>query len=209
MKKRHCTFWLFGLLLAVSTQTVQLAAMAGIHSNAEQSESHQRLPFASGDTSEKPQNEPAYPLFRNHAERFYPELDAQKATRLSLWMPGLGQAYARNYSKATLFLATELSVFALAGYNIARALHYNAQDGFETGFQDSRIGEFLTPAQARARMRNHTLFGGLFLLTGIGLHVWNIFDAPKTVDAYNNRRFSMQMQQREHGILSFIFTHRF
>ena len=84
------------------------------------------------------ETESTYPLFRPHAERYYPELDVKKATQLSTFMPGLGQAYAGNYMKATLFLSSELGAFALAGYNIARALHYNKQNVFETGFLDAR-----------------------------------------------------------------------
>ena len=155
------------------------------------------------------ETESAYPLFRTHAERYYPEIDVKKAARLSTFMPGLGQAYAGNYTKATLFLTVELSVFALAGYNIARALHYNEQDVFETGFQDIRTGEFLTHQQGRTRMQNHTFFSGVFLAAGIGLHIWNILDAPKTAEAYNSRRFSVQMQQTDSGLQSLTFTHRF
>ena len=156
-----------------------------------------------------PETESDYPLFRSHAERYYPALDVQKAARLSTFMPGLGQAYASNYTKATLFLTAELGTFALAGYNIARALHYNDQGVFETGFQDIRTGEFLTYEQGRTRMKNHAFLSGVLLATGIGIHIWNIFDAPKTAEAYNNRRFSVQVQQRENGISSLIFTHRF
>lgn len=155
------------------------------------------------------ETESTYPLFRSHAERYYPEIDVKRASRLSTFMPGLGQAYAGNYTKATLFLTAELGVFALAGYNIARALHYNEQDVFETGFQDIRTGEFLTYEQGRARMQNHTFFSGVFLVTGIGLHIWNILDAPKTAEAYNNRRFSVQMQQTDSGLQSLVFSHRF
>ena len=156
-----------------------------------------------------PETESEYPLFRSHPERYYPPLDLQKARRLSILMPGLGQAYAGNYTKATLFLTVELGTFAFAGYNIARALHYNKQDVFETGFQDIRTGEFLTHDQGRTRMRNHAFLSGVFLATGIGIHIWNILDAPKTAEAYNNRRFSVQVQQKERGIRSLIFTHRF
>ena len=155
------------------------------------------------------ETESAYPLFRSHAERYYPEIDVNRASRLSTFMPGLGQAYAGNYTKATFFLTVELGTFALAGYNIARALHYNEQDVFETGFQDIRTGEFLTHEQGRTRMQNHTFFSGVFLVTGIGLHIWNILDAPKTAEAYNNRRFSVQMQQTHSGVQSLVFTHRF
>ena len=129
--------------------------------------------------TEETKTEPTYPLFRLHAERYYPELDVKRAVRLSTFMPGLGQAYAGNYTKATLFLTAELGTFALAGYNIARALHYRDQDVFETGFQDIRTGEFLTPEQGRTRRTNHTVLSGVFLAAGIGLHIWNILDAPQ------------------------------
>ena len=156
-----------------------------------------------------PETESDYPLFRAHAERYYPALDVQKASQLSTFMPGLGQAYAGNYTKASLFLTVELGTFALAGYNIARALHYNEQSVFETGFQDIRTGEFLTYEQGRTRRNNHVFFSGVFLAAGIGIHICNILDAPKTAEAYNNRRFSVQVQQKERGIRSLIFTHRF
>lgn len=170
--------------------------------------SQKPLPFVP-DYVDEPEAEPNYALFRSHPERYYPELDLQKAKRLSIFMPGLGQAYAGNYTKATLFLTVELGTFALAGYNIARALHYNKQQVFETGFQDIRTGEFLTYDQGRTRMRNHAFFSGLFLATGIGIHIWNILDAPKTAETYNNRRFSLQVQQTGSGFQSLVFTHRF
>ena len=166
------------------------------------------LPFVPGYT-EEPETEPDYPLFRLHSERYYPELNTQKAQQLSTFMPGLGQAYASNYTKATLFLTAELTAFALAGYNIARALHYNEQSVFETGFQDDRTGEFLTYDQGQTRMRNHTFFSGIFLATGIGIHIWNILDAPKTAEVYNSQRFSLQMQLTDSGYQSLVFTHRF
>ena len=171
-------------------------------------ENQKLLPFVPGYI-DAPETEPDYTLFRAHPERYYPELDLQKARRLSTFMPGFGQAYAGNYTKATLFLTAELGALALAGYHIARALHYNEQSVFETGFQDIRTGEFLTYNQGRTRMRNHAFFSGIFLATGIGIHIWNILDAPKTAEAYNNRRFSMQVQQTDSGFQSLVFTHRF
>ena len=187
------------------TETLETDTVANTESDAA---TPKPLPFVPGYI-EEPETEPDYPLFRPHSERYYPELNIQKAQQLSTFMPGLGQAYAGNYKKATLFLAAELTTFALAGYNIARALHYNEQSVFETGFQDDRTGEFLTYEQGQTRMRNHTLFSGIFLVTGIGIHIWNILDAPKTAEAYNNQRFSMQMQQTDSGYQSLVFTHRF
>ena len=166
------------------------------------------LPFVPEYVAE-PDTEPDYSLFRSHPERYYPALDLKKAQQLSTFMPGVGQAYAGNYTKATLFLTAEMTTFALAGYNIARALHYNEQRVFETGFQDERTDEFLTHEQGQVRMRNHAFFSGVFLITGIGIHIWNILDAPKTAEAYNNRRFSVQMQLTDRGYQSLVFTHRF
>ena len=172
-------------------------------------ETQRTFPLLRNYLTEETETESTYPLFRSHAERYYPELDVKRAARLSTFMPGLGQAYAGNYTKATLFLVAELGTFALAGYNIARALHYREQDVFETGFQDIRTGEFLTHEQGSTRMKNHTFFSGMFLAAGIGLHIWNILDAPKTAEAYNNRRFSVGMQQTDSGVQSLMFTHRF
>lgn len=188
------------------TETSETDATENTESNVA---SPKPLPFVPGYVVEEPETEPDYPLFRLHSERYYPELNIQKAQQLSTFMPGLGQAYAGNYTKATLFLTAELTTFALAGYNIARALHYNEQSGFQTGFQDNRTGEFLTYEQGQTRMRNHTFFSGIFLATGIGIHIWNILDAPKTAEAYNSQRFSVQMQQTDSGYQSLVFTHRF
>ena len=199
-------FFLIAGSISVTADTSQVNADT---STAESDTETQRmLPLIRNYLTET-ETESTYPLFRSHAERYYPEIDVKRASRLSTFMPGLGQAYAGNYTKATLFLTAELGVFALAGYNIARALHYNEQDVFETGFQDIRTGEFLTYEQGRARMQNHTFFSGVFLVTGIGLHIWNILDAPKTAEAYNNRRFSVQMQQTDSGLQSLVFSHRF
>ena len=153
--------------------------------------------------------EPVYPLYRQHATQYYPMRSSRKASLLSASMPGLGQAYADNYLKASLFLTVEIGVFALASYNIARALHYRSHDTFRTGFLDERTNTFLDKDQVRSRMADHSIRGTLFLITGIGLHVWNIVDASKTAKEYNNRRISVQMQQTNHGVHALIFTHRF
>lgn len=199
---------LLAFLFLFSTGSVSAIAETASTDEKSNAKDHIRQPLLR-NYLDSPETESEYPLFRSHAERYYPALDLKKASRLSTFMPGLGQAYAGNYTKATLFLTAELGTFALAGYNIARALHYNDQGVFETGFQDIRTGEFLTYEQGRTRMKNHAFLSGVLLATGIGIHIWNIFVAPKTAEAYNNRRFSVQVQQRDNGISSLIFTHRF
>ncbi len=153
--------------------------------------------------------EPVYPLYRQHSTQYYPMRSSRKASLLSASMPGLGQAYADSYLKASLFLTAEIGVFALASYNIARALHYRSHDTFRTGFLDERTNTFLDKDQVRSRMTDHSIRGTLFLITGIGLHVWNIVDASKTAIEYNNRRIFVQMQQTNHSMHAVIFTHRF
>ena len=202
-------FLLFLIAGSISVTADTSQVDASIPKAESNTETQKTLPFIRNYLTETEETESTYPLFRPHAERYYPELDVKRAARLSTFMPGLGQAYASNYMKATLFLSAELGNFALAGYNIARALHYNKQNVFETGFLDARTGEFLTYEQGQTRMWNHTFLSGVFLATGIGLHIWNILDAPKTAEAYNNRRFSVQMQQTDSGVQSLTFTHKF
>lgn len=200
---------LLAFLLLFITGPVSVNAATAPVDEESDAKNQKTQPFLRNYWADTSETESEYPLFRSHAERYYPPLDLKKASRLSTFMPGLGQAYAGNYTKATFFLTAELGTFALAGYNIARALHYNDQSVFETGFQDIRTGEFLTYEQGRTRMKNHVFFSGVLLATGIGIHIWNILDAPKTAEAYNNRRFSVQVRQRDNGINSLIFTHRF
>ena len=202
-------FLIFLIIGAISVAAETSETDTSVSTAESDAETQEILPlFRNYMTETETETESTYPLFRSHAERYYPELDVKKATQLSTLMPGLGQAYAGNYTKATLFLSSELGAFALAGYNIARALHYNKQNIFETGFLDARTGEFLTYEQGRTRMWNHTFFSGVFLATGIGLHIWNILDAPKTAEAYNSQRFSIEMQQTDSGVQSLMFTHR-
>lgn len=201
-------YMLLAFLLFFITGVISVNAETEITDEKSNTENYKEQPLLR-NYLDTPDTESDYPLFRSHAERYYPALDLQKASQLSTLMPGLGQAYAGNYTKATLFLTVELGTFALAGYNIARALHYNDQSVFETGFQDIRTDEFLTYEQGHTRMKNHAFFSGVFLAAGIGIHIWNVLDAPKTAEAYNNRRFSVQVQQKESGIRSLIFTHQF
>lgn len=153
--------------------------------------------------------EPLYPLYRQHSLQYYPTRNTRKATLLSATMPGLGQAYADNYVKATFFLASEITIFSFAGYHFARAMHYRNHNTFGTGFYDERTGNFLTKDQVKSRSADHNIRGVLFLITGIGVHIWNILDASKSIDAYNNRRISVQMQHNKYGRHALIFKHRF
>ena len=154
-------------------------------------------------------SEDVYPLYRRHSPQYYPTRSSRKASLLSASMPGLGQAYANSYIKATLFLSAEIGVFSLASYNIARALHYRNHNQFNTGFYDERTNTFLDKDQVRSRMADHSIRGTVFLITGIGLHVWNILDAANTAKTYNNRRISVQMQLTNHGMHALVLTHRF
>lgn len=161
------------------------------------------------DNSGIDNNNPVYPLYRPHSDQYYPTRSTSKATILSATMPGLGQAYADNYLKAVVFLTAEIGVFSLASYNIARAFHYKEHNEFSTGFFDEKTNMFLDRDQIDSRIADHTLRGTLFLITGIGIHIWNILDASKTAENFNNRRISLQMQLTNTGMNALIFTHQF
>lgn len=202
--KKHL-FLLFFTLLALSFFQIEALSVE------QTTETKKRYPYPkeSSPATDTVTSEEEYPLFRTHRKQYYSELSTRKATILSATMPGLGQAYADNYLKATLFLAAEIGVFSYASYHIARSLHYRNHNKFNTGFYDERIGDFLTEDQVKARSADHAIQGSLFVMVGIGIHVWNIMDASKTAETYNNRRISVQMQQTKSGSRTFVFTHRF
>ena len=198
-------FLLFFTLLALSFFQIEALSVE------QKTETKKRYPYPqeSSPATDTVTSEEKYPLFRTHRKQYYSELSTRKATILSATMPGLGQAYADNYLKATLFLASEIGIFSYASYHIARSLHYRNHNKFNTGFYDERIGDFLTEDQVKARSTDHAIQGSLFVMVGIGIHVWNIIDASKTAETYNNRRISVQMQQTKSGSRTFVFTHRF
>lgn len=144
----------------------------------------------------KPTAVPGYPLFRLHASKYYPPKTARTAILLSATLPGLGQTYAGRPVRGLTFLAAGVGLIAMSGFNLDRAANYrDLSDRFNTGFYDPYDDRFLTADQGRVKSRTHTQFGVLFLASGIGVYIWNIFDSVRTVDQYNERRFSLQAQQ--------------
>ena len=88
----------------------------------------------------------------------------------------------------------------MGGFHLDRAVTYNDRSNrFNTGFDDPYGDNFLTADQGHVKARGHVHFGVLFLASGIGVYIWNIFDAAKTVDEYNERRFPVQAQQSVYG----------
>lgn len=194
------------LFTCLSIILIQVDA-ASVEQSSEKSKDSQYLQHSR--TTEETLKDRSYPLYRLHNSQYYPERSVWKATVLSATMPGLGQAYADNYMKATLFLASEIGIFSYASYHIARSLHYRNHDKFNTGFYDERTDMFLSRDQVKVRSSDHAIKGSIFIVVGIGIHVWNIIDASKTTEEYNNRRMSFQMQLTNHGTHSFVFTQRF
>ena len=146
-------------------------------------------------------NSSNYPLYRPHASKYYPPKTARTAILLSATLPGLGQAYSGRPVRGLAFLAAGLGLIATGGFHLDRAITYNDRSNRFTGaegkggFDDPYSDNFLTVNQGYVKARGHAQFGVLFLATGIGVYIWNIFDAAKTVDEYNERRFPVQAQQ--------------
>ena len=142
-----------------------------------------------------------YPLFRSHASKYYPPKTARTAILLSATLPGLGQTYSGRPVRGLAFLAAGLGLIAAGGFHLDRAVNYHDRSNRfmgaegEGGFDDPYSDSFLTVDQGRVKARGHAQFGVLFLASGIGVYIWNIFDAAKTVNEYNERRFPVQAQQ--------------
>ena len=151
-----------------------------------------------------------YPLFRPHASKYYPPKTARTATLLSATLPGLGQTYSGRPVRGLAFLAAGVGLIAAGGFHLERAVNYNdLSNRFNTGFYDSRSNRFLSKDQMRVKARSHTQFGALFLAGGIGVYIWNIFDAAKTTNQYNERRFPVQVQQNVYGETHLTVNRRF
>ena len=158
---------------------------------------------------------PNYPLFRPHAPKYYPQKTARTAILLSATLPGLGQTYSGRPGRGLAFLAAGIGLMAAGGFHLDRAITYNDRsDRFmgaegKGGFDDPYSDNFLTVNQGRVKARGHAQFGVLFLASGIGVYIWNIFDAAKTVDEYNERRFPVQAQQSVYGEPYLTINRRF
>ena len=167
--------------------------------------------YTTSRESERQTNQSTYPLFRTHSPQYYPPKTVRTAVLLSATLPGLGQTYAGSSGKGLAFLVMELGLLSAAGFNLDRAAHYDdLTERFVTGFYDPyHSDDFLTPNQGRVRTRSHAIFGAILLASGIGGYIWNILDAAETVEQYNERRFSAQVQQTGHGETYLTVIHRF
>ena len=153
---------------------------------------------------------PNYPLFRPHAPKYYPQKTARTAILLSATLPGLGQTYSGRPGRGLAFLAAGIGLIAAGGFHLDRAITYNDRSNrFNTGFDDPYSDSFLTVDQGHVKTRGHAQFGVLFLASGIGVYIWNIFDAAETVNEYNKRRFPVQAQQNVYGEPYLTVNHRF
>ena len=203
----------FVFLLCITAWSAEnVKSHAKISQESSVTSNHRML--ASYPQSDKPIHpfEPgAYPLFRPHSSKYYPPKNTRQAIVLSAALPGLGQVYGGRPGKGFTFLIAEFGLLAFAGFNLDRAVHYNdLADRFTTGFFDPHnIETFLTADQGHVKSRGHARLGTIFLATGIGVHIWNIFDAAETVKEYNNRRFPAQVQQTSDGATYLTLTHRF
>lgn len=167
-------------------------------------------PYADSHKPPTQSSPTTYPLFRPHASKYYPPKDTRMAVLFSAMLPGSGQVYAGSSTKGVAFLVAEFGVLAVAGLNLGRAAQYaDNADRFTTGFYDSYTDTFLTADQGHVKARSHARLGGILLAAGIGIHIWNIFDAAETVKRYNNQRFPAQVQQTESGDPYLSFTYRF
>ena len=120
--------------------------------------------------------------------QYYPRKSPSAAASLSALIPGMGQTYAGNPGKGALFLVSEVALVAAAGFNFDRADYYDYYaDGF-VKFRDKYNSDALiTSQQGYVEAKKYRNLGAIFLLSTLGVHVWNIFDAADTARNYNRR----------------------
>ena len=151
-----------------------------------------------------------YELFRPHAHQYYPPKEKRTALALSAMVPGLGQAYGDRLDKGLFFFAASLSLLAVGGFHVDRAFQYNdLANRFSTGFYDPHGDGFLSAEQGNVRSRGHAQLGIVFLAGGAAVYLWNVLDAAKTVEQYNDRRFPVEMQQTVDGETYLKLNRRF
>ena len=205
------TGWNIVVAESTADEMPTVPARTQMHTNIEDSPAS---PSLTGSVLPRDKNRqadaPKYPLFRPHAPKYYPQKTARTAILLSATLPGLGQTYSGRPARGLAFLAAGIGLIAAGGFNLDRAVNYDdLSERFNTGFYDPHDGNFLTADQGRVKARGHAQFGVLFLASGIGVYVWNIFDAAKTVDEYNERRFPVQAQQSVYGETYLTINRRF
>ena len=205
------TGWTIGLAELPADNTTTIQSETQVRANTEDAPTS---PTLTGSIIPRDPNRqtdsPDYPLFRPHASKYYPQKIARTAILLSATLPGLGQTYSGRPARGLAFLAAGIGLIAAGGFNLDRAITYHDRSNrFNTGFDDPYSDNFLTMDQGRVKSRAHTQFGMLFLAGGIGVYLWNIFDAAKTVDQYNERRFPVQAQQNVYGETYLTVNRRF
>ncbi len=205
------TSWNIGLAESTDDDTTVIKLGTQVRADTEDSPTSPTLTGSVLPRDPNRQTEsPNYPLFRSHAPKYYPRKTARTAILLSATLPGLGQTYSGRPGRGLAFLAAGLGLIAAGGFNLDRAVNYSdLSDRFNTGFYDPHGDGFLTADQGRVKSRGHVQFGVLFLASGIGVYIWNIFDAAKIVDQYNERRFPVQAQQNVYGDTYLTVNRRF
>jgi len=127
--------------------------------------------------------------------------DPGTAALISAVVPGGGQVYAGRPGKGVLFLASEIALFTASGFYLDRAGYYNAQSDRFRKFYDEYSESWLTYNEGYDKARENTTLGTVFLLSGLGVHLWNILDAANTAQNYNKRRsFGLNIKPNSQGI---------
>jgi len=127
--------------------------------------------------------------------------DPGTAALLSAIVPGSGQIYAGRPEKGILFLTSEVALFTVAGFYFDRAVYYDAKSDRFDRFYDEYSESLLTYEEGYDKAREKRTLGTVFVLSGLGVHLWNILDAANTAKNYNKRRsLALDIKSNSQGI---------
>jgi len=137
-----------------------------------------------------------YTSRRKTPSRYFLYRDPAIAAGLSATVPGLGQLFANRPDKGVAFFIAELTIFSIASWSYGRADYYDDYSDRYDWFYDKHTDSFVSYDEGYGKARGYAAFGTVFLLSGVGVYIWNIFDAFETADQYNKqiRQFAWEIK---------------
>jgi hypothetical protein len=137
------------------------------------------------------EGKPSFDAMEYDSIFFSKKVDPIFAGMLSWYMPGLGQYYATEYVKGTVFLVTEYTlVFAAIFYY----LDFDFAAGTGSGFH-LKVDAKRTNLGVVETSRRNVFFG--LIGCAVALHLYDVYDAVMSARSYNTRLEKSRQQYHE------------
>ena len=130
------------------------------------------------------------------SRRYFIYKDPGTAAELSAKVPGLGQLYANRPDKGIAFFIADLTILSVSAWCYGRADYYDDYSDRYDLFYDKYSNSHLTYDEGYSKAKGYVAVGTIFLLGGVGVYIWNIFDAAETANQYNKqfKQFALEIK---------------